>query len=652
MRSLVVAVSLLASTVSPASDSPGDAALSFLRSLKNENPVFAVSDTAISPEIPEEGRADIVDRLRRLGSFLRPDDLQILEEKQDGDIAGVIISQVTNFDSESVQIHAVGMVKKDDRWLAAPLPSSFNSTGLSFLPGLHDRVKGLEEWMLRARSRQMVRLKEDVVSLLADEMEKAKSRDQLQKSSPGALASEFITALTEKDLPAALALVGGLESPRPPEWEETFQTVSRVLRQDRIRHDGWRLLAAPEAVRAIVMSEEEASDGLVSIVAIDPARDFDVRPQATAIHLPFVRSKSGLWRIHLPMELLKPVVNRRSRGDERDPIDADLVALLPERLAESITSELKQTAKERAESMVAALRAPSLAPICSELDLDVDSEAALEALIDAANLWQSFHRPDETATPLLVEVHEFDDDACAMIQRFSAKSPERSDLSTLFLHRKDDGSWLANPGFSGASALSHVKDSATVGKWIRDTLRLRDKNWAEDVVARISDIPEGSAPTVAEARKLVEQWRDAISARDAALVLDATACFDDGAWSDRMLRNVSYEILAGQKGEILSVQRNGRWAAVSMRIPPVEGDDSADAFPLYLVVSTDGGPKILPELDFFDPLTRGRKRLNESVWKRIKKLLPAAATDELHPLYDEHLKLSANARERRPNLSE
>ena len=34
------------------------------------------------------------------------------------------------------------------------------------------------------------------------------------------------------------------------------------------------------------------------------AGDFEIRPRPRAIHLPFVRSKAGMWRIRLPQDLL------------------------------------------------------------------------------------------------------------------------------------------------------------------------------------------------------------------------------------------------------------------------------------------------------------------------------------------------------------
>jgi hypothetical protein len=61
---------------------------------------------------------------------------------------------------------------------------------------------------------------------------------------------------------------------------------------------------------------------------------------------------------------------------------------------------------------------------------------------------------------------------------------------------------------------------------------------------------------------------------------------------------------------------------------------------------------VLPELDLFDPLTRGREFLNRRVWDRIAARLPDGARGELESIYEKHRNLSAAAREPRPKTAE
>jgi hypothetical protein len=652
MKAFAVLVMLVASSAPvPAAGGPGEAALSFLRGLTRENGVFAVGDTAISPDTPEQRRADIAVRLSKLGRAIRPDDLRVLEEKLDGELAAVLVSQITNYDSNSVQVHAVGMVKGAEQWRPAPLPSSFDNTGLSFRPGFLPRIKALEDWMLRARGEQLVRLKEDAFVLLFEEMRKLRSPDELHEATPDRLAADFLAALKARSLPGALALLGGLEDPRPAEWDETFQAVARVLRRPEIEHPHWRLLAAPEAARAVVMTEQGGEDGMVSIVALDPAGDYEARPRPRAVHLPFVRSDGGLWRIRLPSELLAPAAQVEVPADDEDLLDADLVAAFPAKLRDAVAASPEATSRGAAEALLLALRAPSFQALAPRLDLEAESAVALDGMNRAARLWQRFHLPDLPAAPVLLELHESGDDACALVQVFSARLPVPAALQVLFFRRGPAG-WLANPGFSGAPGLAHAKDSVSLARWSGPALEARERDWTAGLIHRLGGIPADSAPTEDEAREAVSGWRDAIVAGDVAGMLARSACFDDPAGSSRLLRNSGYELTARQRGNILGVHRAGRWAAVSMRVPPAAGDDSADSFPLFVVVATESGPRVLPELDLFDSLARGRELLNRQVWLRLDARLPEAARGELETIFQKHRTLSAADRQLRPNPAE
>jgi hypothetical protein len=654
-NALVLLVALAASTRLSADDGPGEAALEFLRGLTEENGVFAVEGTAVSPDIPEARRADIAQRLSRLGRQIRPGDLRLLDQKLDGDLAGVLVSQITDFDSSSVQVHAVGLVKGGDKWLPAPLPSSFDSTGLSLRPGFLPRVKDLENWMLRSRSEQLVRLKDDSFSLLFEEMRKLRSPDELHEAAPEKLAADFLAALRARSLPGALALLGGLEARRPSEWEDTFQVLARLMRSPVIKHPGWRLLAAPEAARAVVLTEQDGEDGMVSIVALDPSANLFQRPEARAIHLPFVRSKAGMWRIRLPQELLMTAAAAQEQQDEADEeeqnLDAEIIAAFPAKLRETAAAAPEASPHAAVKALFEALRGATLQDLVPRIALDADPALALDGLTRAARLWQRLHRPEQIAGPVLLEIHESGDDACALVQVFSASTPEKAELEEVYFQRDDSG-WLVNPGFSGDSALGAVKEGKEFKEWAGQQRPAREKDWSAGLTMRLGGIAADSAPAEDEARRVVEAWREAILKRDAASMFEQSACFDDDAGLSRLLRNSGYEMLGRQKGDILGVHRAGRWAAVSLRVPAAPGDDSADAYPLYVIAATPGGPRVLPELDLFDPLTRGREFLNRKVWERLAARLPDGASGELESIYEKHRTISAADREARPKTAE
>jgi hypothetical protein len=655
MRSpAVIALLLTAGGIAPAAQSPSEAAVLWLREIAEGKAEEKPGEhSALSPEASEEDVQGIRSRLGQLRKSLRPDDLKVVADKQDGDLAAVLVSQITDFDATTVQIHAVGLVKSADKWLPAPLPSSFNATGLSFRPGFLQRARDLENWMLLARTEQLVRLKNDAFALLNDEMRKFKSPDELHEATPEKLAADFIAAVQTRDLPAVLTLLGGLEDPRPADWDDIYKVTSRLLRKKELTHPEWRLLGAPEAVRAIVAAETGNDEPLVTIVALDPAANFRLTPRARAIDLPFVRSKVGTWRIRLTHDLMAPETRRTSPGQEAqdDQIDAEFVEKFPAKLTESLGTVRTKTAREAAEQLLAALRAPSLAPLCARMDLSTTPATALSAMSRAAHLWQRVHLPFAESSPVLLEVHEVGDDAWALVQMFSGRDSGSPSIETLFFKRTAEG-WLANPGFSGEAALPYTGNETEVSKLLEPALAARDAEWWAGLLNRVGGIAADSAPSEAEARRVVEESRKAVVAGDVLAFLSLATCLDDAKGPPDMLRACSDDFIGREAGEILGIHRSGRWAAASLRIPSRDGEDSVDTYPLVIVVSTPDGPRILPEINLFDPPAprEGRSRrelLNRAVMDRVATRLPEDARAELQAIYEKHRTISAADRERK-----
>ncbi|TAE78650.1 MAG: hypothetical protein EAZ65_04640 [Verrucomicrobia bacterium] len=638
-----------------AAESPGDAALSFVRGLAGEQGVVRLEQSALDGGTTEKRRGEIESRLKRLGRGIRPDELRVLEEKIDGELAAVLLAQVNVNDVASVQVHAIGLVRSEDRWRPAPVPASFDSTGLSFRPGLLQRARDLETWMLHARGRHWVRLKNDAFALLRDAMLKESDLDELHESTPEQVVADFLAALRARSLPGALALVGGLEHPLPPEWDDSLVAIKRAFTASGEPHREWRLLSAPDALREIVLSGVDDTDAVVSIVALDPAADWRERPSARVMHVSLNRAKGGSWRILLPQVLLDPVGRELGRVDERldevDAFDAELLTRFPEKLRERIPAACEATPRAAAEALLKAFREPGLESLIARLDLSGEAAPALATLHRAARIWQRCRRPDDAAMPVLLDVHEVGDDACVLVQMFSAKPPDKASLEAFFLRRGSAG-WTTSPGLTRASGLGQSLQAEGIRGWLAAARKARERDWSVGLPTRLGGIAADSAPSEAEARRVVEEWRAAIVDGDVRGMLVRSACFDDHAGASRLLRNSGYELQARQRGEIIGCHRSGRWAAISMRVPPVPGDDSADAYPLHIVIASDEGPRVLSELDLFDPLTRGRDFLNRRVWERIAARLPDGARGELEAVFDKHRALAAADRAKGPPSSQ
>ncbi len=110
-----------------------ETALAFLKKA-SKNEIKVNEDTAIAEGTTREKLKSIIDRLERLGKELGDGKREVISSKVDGQLAGVIVAQYDEFDPVQVSMHAVALIQRDDIWLAAPVPASFENTGISYVP--------------------------------------------------------------------------------------------------------------------------------------------------------------------------------------------------------------------------------------------------------------------------------------------------------------------------------------------------------------------------------------------------------------------------------------------------------------------------------------------------------------------------------------
>ncbi len=642
MKLASILLALLFCSTTLASSGPAGPAVEWLRAVAAGR-TDPADGTALSKDLTHQRREAIRQQLTRLRARLRPDDLKALEDKQDGDLAGVIVSQVTGYDAATVQVHAVAMVRREGKWLPAPSPASFDGVGLLFHPELRQRARALEEWMIRTRGEQFAHLRENIFSTLVDEMRETMDPDLLRNGEPEKMAQAFVDACQKRSVPAILALAGGLEQPLPGDWPDTVQTVTRAL-GGGVKHPGWRLLAAPEVLRAVVHSEQTKRESMVSLVCLDPGVT-PLRPRA--IHLSLEKGESQRWRIRLSETLDLSSLDPRDAATmarEDAAIDADLIRRFPEKLRTLIPARPLSESRAALDRFLAALRGPSLEAVVPYLDFSGDPEEAIDTLVHCAQQWRELHQPHDLRLPLTLDFRESGPEACAIVHRFSAVTPLAANLSTFFF-RRDDHGWLADADLTGASR-GPQRDDETLSIWLKETLARFEDAWASGLMLPLEEIAPGSAPAEDAARETAAAWRRAIAAGDPAAMLALSAFLPEHHGMDRALRNTGHELISRVEGEILAVRRAGHWAGVSVRSENALGEIS---HPFHLVVATPAGPRILPEFELFAPLTRSREHLNSWAFKRVAELLPAEASAELKSLFDHHRELAAADRAASPD---
>jgi hypothetical protein len=119
----------------------------------------------------------------------------------------------------------------------------------------------------------------------------------------------------------------------------------------------------------------------------------------------------------------------------------------------------------------------------------------------------------------------------------------------------------------------------------------------------------------------------------AALRLTARLAFPDSPAT--LLRNLGYEMAGARRNphaaSLAGIFRGANWTAVGTRTDPAD----PPSFPLYPVIATDAGPRILLEIDLFAAGNRSRDFLNKTALARLRKS-SAPAADDLASLFSQY----------------
>jgi hypothetical protein len=238
--------------------------------------------------------------------------------------------------------------------------------------------------------------------------------------------------------------------------------------------------------------------------------------------------------------------------------------------------------------------------------------------------------PASIRRPLLLATEERGDRFAAAFQWFSVRNPDRLDLTILYFEKAPDG-WYWTPK-------AHEETERAFREWAALQAEKWPDAWQQAVLAdsaALDSLAESAAPTGEEARQVVEDWFRAVRGCDIAAALRLTARLNSPDSRAALFRNLGYEMAGGRRNSHTSAitgnRSGGCWTAVGAKTMV----DGKPTFPLYPVVNTPSGPRILLEIDLTVSGNRSREFLNRTAIDRLRKTSPAAA-EELKRLFSAH----------------
>ena len=596
------------------------------------------TDTALTDNTDEPKRREIARRLERSASDLGQGTLEASSSKFDENLAAVLVRKAGGFDPRRLRVFAVALVKRGETWLPAPVLASFENTGVGYAPGLRKRLSALEAWMLEQQAIELDAIQQQATERMRQAISAALPPDELRHLEPEALARRFLDACAKHQLPVMLGLLGGLQAVLPENWNERLQAAEAAVADPQTVKLPWRLLVAPDVLRSIVKQESDASSGSIALVCLDPT-GIPGKPQLKFVEFELAKSSDGFWQVNPPPEFFLAQEPESNRLHEplpglHEPLPDDKpLALYPAALRQSSPLQALPTPQAACQALDEALHAPTLQPLMAMLDLEGSKKLARLGCLRAAGAWGALHDPASVRHPLALGFFETDSVAAASFQYFSVREPDRLDAHVFFFEKGDAG-WHLLAGFlPSEQAEGNLLAAKT---WADGEPKRRAESWRTSCLSgstRVAAVAPGNAPLEAEARALVDSWLAAVRAGNVAEALAQCAWLDPEISPARVLRNLGYEICGARKAKtaasILAVARGNTLATVAVR---THSGDKPD-HPVYPVISTPAGPKILIEVDLFANPERGREFLNNTALTHLRHLVDAAIADELLDLF-------------------
>jgi len=613
------------------SGDPGKAALDFLEKVRlGKLNLEPGGDTALSPQTADRKKHQISKQLDRLAKDIGDSTLEIGEVRTDENFAGVIIRKVGGFDPGSLRVFPIALVKQGAEWSAAPVPASFENSGASYAVAIRKRLEALENWMLREQVEDLESMRSQSAERARRMIETSISAAQLRSFDMEQAGLRFLKACADRDLPAILGFLGGLSQERPVDWTDRLRAAEQALAPGAPPSSPWRLLVSPDVLRIRVDNSNDPTGGLVSFAFLDPAGGNARPPRIEILQFDLMRDSGGLWYVNPPWKLSHPGETNTGEPDSEQLVN--YTEAFPATWAAAHPLKPLPDPDAAWQSALTALEAKDLKPILAISKLDDNSPTlAVKIVHQSAALWGAVHDSTVTRRILPVAFKAEENAAVGLLRLFSIRDPDQAEVKALWFEKTENG-WLATipPGGSLHAGLK---------EWVSKESTGDAEHWQKQIFAGVPAVKEFSAPTDEEARACATRWLETIRAGNFQALLSDTALLDGRAGARVALQNIGYDITGARKWQgspsIMAVHGGKLCSAVAVK---VTGQDGKESFPLYPVVRTETGPRILAEVDLAATESRSRVFLNNTSLDRVTSTGFEAVAAELRAMLAEHQK--------------
>lgn len=614
-------------------EDPGQVAVDFLEKVRQGKvDLKAGADTALSPHITDAKRRLIEETVENLTNQIGKGKLSAGNIRVDGELAGVMVIQGLDGDQGQLQVYPVALVKGKNGWRPAPVLASFENAVSAYTVSLRERLSTLETWMMQQRVLEIEELMMRATARMREQIRSSIKSGELTNSKPVELLDMFQKAYQEGRQMEVLGYVGGYSEQWPADWESRTDAIRRAFSSKVRARYPWRLLASPDVVRVVVNEAVEKDEAMISLACLDPQWVGESRELGGIhlVHFSFAKNKEGHWRLDLPESLLQDDKESFLSGQG---LDEDLLEVFAENFKKSSPSKFAPQVEQADQEVMRLLEYGSGGELLRWVDLEQESKAARESCVSAMRDWWSIRSPAIFCSPVKIDSLVEGDWAVTMYHWFSLNQVEHVELKPMFFRKVEKG-WVWFPG--------KIRNlDPAVGKTFSDWIKAHQAQWQANAMKNsleslvsLKRLDLNAEVKDGEVTELVRKWTTALKKKNIRDLMSLSARLgDDGALSHKLFRNLAYELSLAQRieSDFMGVYRAGKWVAAGFS----HGEDARKIISLMIVVPTEHGIKMLPEIDLISDGNRTRKFLNKVALDRLKSHVSEGELEEIKGFFDD-----------------
>jgi len=621
------------------------AALNYLN-LLSKGDIDIVKHTALSPHCGIQRRKAIRERIDLLTkSYFRDGDQFLLETKKTkGDFAAILFRSENAAAPLSTRIHALAMVKTAGIWKAAPLPGSFTNTGYGYDDKVEAIVRDLEHWMAREKITRQTQSRDKAITELKSTIAAIEKKLNLDTASPEKTALHLIEQSRDKNLFGILACMGAASDQLIDPLNVTMDLLSKGLTNKDESND-WYLLTSRSVIAQVLKIDNTRNE--VAIGFYNPME----RGKSKILYFPIHKSGDKTFTRLSPLLKVSLLPNNERwnhRWKHRRPDEDELRKKLPSTILKNSEPLSYPSTQKLLEHFISSLKkndfTDSIRLLPRKGDYFGKDENQTATLFNFGSLWKEIHQ---------YETHPSDDfqilenQSLALAPLQYAKLNRTGEYQTIKIWMvKDADGW-------------HMLGQNPLDKKITDELTTSAKKLSEQFSAiekkqqekhsqnLLNQVVTITPPITIDpvkdedAKKLFASFRNHLRSKDTESALSCCAVIK-GTSRTQTLKTFNYALRGAADhtpdDHILGVIRAGKWLGISARTRSKLL--ALDDYPLYLVINTKMGPRVLLDIDLRKATNKGRQLLNKKNWKKLEDSLPEESLKNIKTMFAKHSELT------------